>query len=237
VSTQNQPTISSELASSYLRETPWDERAIGIKTFEILDASEDALAAVIATAIPGHYSIKIDPLLSKQTLHQHGFYYCDTLIEPYCSATALIRYKQEGFSLTQTATLSELTAICDGAFSYDRFHRDFNIDSQSADLRYNLWLEDLYRDQNVFDLRYLDELVGFWGFLGNRILLHAIADAHRGKGLAKYFWSLACEKLFQRGATEVSSSISISNVAVLNVYSSLGFKFRNPCEIYHRLIE
>jgi ribosomal protein S18 acetylase RimI-like enzyme len=62
-----------------------------------------------------------------------------------------------------------------------------------------------------------------------------MADSFRGKGLAKYLWSTGCRELFKRGHKELSSSISAANLAVLNLYSSLGFRFRNAVDVYHRL--
>lgn len=84
---------------------------------------------------------------------------------------------------------------------------------------------------------YKQELVGLWGFSENKILLHALKSNYRGKGMAKYFWSLACQEMFKLNDQEISSSISASNLAVLNLYSSLGFKFKNPQNIYHLFIK
>ena len=38
------------------------------------------------------------------------------------------------------------------------------------------------------------------------------------------------------GHEEVKSSISAANIAVLNLYASLGFSFSKPQDIYHRLV-
>ena len=54
--------------------------------------------------------------------------------------------------------------------------------------------------------------------------------------MAKYFWSKACQAMFKLGYKEIISSISTSNVAVLNLYTSLGFKFKNVQDVYHLLI-
>ena len=236
ISNQNLTIASRSVTDAYLKETPWDERALGIKTFEVTDASEETLSWVVKNGQPGHYSVKVDPLVSKRSLHQYGFYYCDTLIEPFAKTGSVITYQKEGISLSQGSALGKLRDICNGAFVHGRFHRDFNIDNRLADLRYSLWLEDLYNSNAVFDLKYFGEVIGFWGFSRNQILLHAIAEKYRGKGLSKYFWSLACQELFQRGAKEITSSISVSNAPALNLYSSLGFRFRNQREIYHLLI-
>lgn len=220
-----------------LKQTPWDQRAFGIETFEILDPSDEVLRAIVQANQPGHYTAKVDPLASKQALHNCGFYYCDTLIEPFCTQGSLVKFRKAGISLTHAVSLSGLRAICNGAFMHGRFHRDFNIDSSLADLRYSLWLEDLYDANAIFGLKYHGDLAGFWAFSHNRIVLHALSERYRGLGLSKYFWSLACQELFNQNCPEISSSISVSNAPAINLYISLGFKFRNQLDIYHLLIE
>jgi len=54
--------------------------------------------------------------------------------------------------------------------------------------------------------------------------------------LAKYWWHATCCELFGAGHLEVTSSISAINMAVLNLYASLNFSFRNPLDVYHRLV-
>jgi hypothetical protein len=53
--------------------------------------------------------------------------------------------------------------------------------------------------------------------------------------MAKFLWTPVCQALFDAGASEIVSSISAANLAVVNLYSSLGFRFRNAVDIYHRL--
>jgi ribosomal protein S18 acetylase RimI-like enzyme len=66
------------------------------------------------------------------------------------------------------------------------------------------------------------------------MVLHAVAREFRGRGLAKYLWSAACHHFFDVFGFEVlESSISAANLPVLNLYTSLGFRFRNCCDVYH----
>jgi len=58
----------------------------------------------------------------------------------------------------------------------------------------------------------------------------------RGQGLAKYWWYAVIADLFAAGNETVTSSISASNVAVVNLYASLGFSFQHPQDIYHRIV-
>jgi len=212
-------------------ETPWDSRVFGIPTFEITSLSKEVLKEI--KEIPGHYTIKVDPLSSKKPLHDHGFYFCDTLLEPYCLREKFVAYEDSAVRISRSAKLEDLIAIAHGAFAHGRFHRDFNVDRNLADLRYDRWLQDLYDSGNVLGLLYNDKPAGFWGVSGNKMVLHALSKPHRGTGLAKYLWTPVCEELFNEGHQEIVSSISATNVAMLNTHTSLGFKFRKPLDIYH----
>jgi RimJ/RimL family protein N-acetyltransferase len=226
--------------SKYIYLTPWDSRALGIDTYEIIYESTEqlkqSLHQIQQENKAGHYTVKIDPLASKRILHEFGFYYCDTMVEPYCTVEFFIPHVKEGIELSQKVDFQTLLNICHGAFIHDRFHKDFNIERHLADIRYDLWLKDLWEAKQVFGLMYFDEVVGFWGFSKNKIVLHAMSERYRGKGLSKYFWSCACQALFEKKYTELVSSISISNLAVLNLYASLGFRFRRPVDVYHCLL-
>lgn len=222
----NQPTLIS---------TPWDAAAFGVPTYELADASAASLH--LATQTPGHHTVRVDPLASKQLLHEHGFYYCDTLIEPHCTAGRLKICAHSEAAISKNVAWQELHPICHGAFSHGRFHRDFNLDRACANLRYDNWLKQLHERQNVYGLFWRNELAGFIAYSGNKLVLHAVAEPFRGKGLAKYWWGAACAGLFGAGCEEVASSISASNVAALNLYASLGFGFRQPVDIYHLLVK
>lgn len=218
------------IISKQIVDTPWDARAFGSNTFEILEPSEKVLQLIFSQ--PGHYTVKVDPFQSKELLHKYGFYYCDTLVEPYCTNNNFIEFKKEEINISYSVSLDDLLAVCHGAFQ-GRFHRDFNVDKNLADIRYDLWLKDLYISQSVFGLMYKNEVAGFWGISKNKIVLHALSEKYRGKGIAKYFWSLGCQELFNRGYKEIESSISVSNIFAINLYCSLGFKFKKPVDIYH----
>lgn len=217
--------------------TSWDANTFSIDTYKIIYESDKQLRATVEQLKRekkrGHYTIKIDPLASKKALHELKFYYCDTLIEPYCTLDTFIPWTHEGISISLDTEFSSFTNIVQNSFSHGRFHRDFMLDRNLANTRYARWLEGLCESEQVFGLIYFDEVAGFFGFSSNSILLHALSERFRGKGLAKYFWSYACQALFEQGYPELKSSISAANMAVLNLYASLGFKFRKPTDVYH----
>ncbi len=217
-----------------IKPTPWDTAAFGLPTWELLEYSEAALQQAVHTT--GHHTIKVDPLADKRLLHEYGFYYCDTLIEPRCIAARLRAAMHPDATVSRTVDADRMFAIGHGAFDYGRFHRDFNLPRGAADLRYDNWLKQLFEAQQVYGLYWQKVQAGFICYSGNNLVLHAVSEKYRGKGLSKYWLSTVCEILLANGYGEVISSVSAANPAVLNLYAALGFSFNNPRNIYHRLV-
>lgn len=202
--------------------------------WELLEYSERGLEAV--TTKEGHFTIKVDPLADKQLLHKYGFYYCDTLIVPRCTIDRFKSVQHPKTSISKQFDSQKVLSICDGAFSFGRFHRDFHLPKASADRRYNNWLKQLIDKQQVFGLYWQDMLAGFVGCDKNCLVLHAVKDEYRGEGLAKYWWSEVCRELFVSGFSDIVSSVSSANLAAINLYASLGFTFSESMDVYHRLV-
>lgn len=217
-----------------IKPTPWDAVAFGMPTWELTEYSEKALQQAAQTV--GHYTLKVEPLADKRLLNEYGFYYCDTLIEPHCSEIQLRAVQHPEATITNDVDVEQALAICHGAFAHGRFHRDFNLPKAAADVRYDNWLKQLLDEQQVYGLYWQNDLAGFIGYSGNNLVLHALAKKYRGKSLSKYWWSTVCSELLASGHDKVESSISATNLAVFKLYASLGFSFKNPRDIYHRLV-
>lgn len=221
------------LNPKHFKASPWDESVFNMPCYEITEPNAQALRT--SSNHSGHYTVKMDPLENKTLLHQFGFYYTDTLIEPYCKQDHFISHLHPDVSITTDCALSELLPMCDNSFLHGRFHRDFNLPKTQADQRYKQWLGQLHAKQQVFALYYSGQLAGFIAYEKGNLLLHVVDTRFRGQGLAKYMWSAAIEKLFKQGEQEIRSSISAANLAVLNLYASLGFRFDRAQDIYHKL--
>jgi ribosomal protein S18 acetylase RimI-like enzyme len=216
-----------------IRRVEWDSVAFGRDCYEITVLEEEALR--IASTHPGHYSIKVGPLISKSLLHRYGFYYCDTLLEPHCARGQFNGYRDPRASCSRNAALDDLLAICHGAFEHGRFHRDFNLPRAQADLRYDNWLRQVHAAGKAYGLYFDGQLAGFMAVDGGRLVLHAMAPQSRGRGLAKFLWTAVCDELYAAGQTEISSSISAANIAAANLYLTLGFRLQHPVDVYHRM--
>lgn len=219
--------------SALIKATPWDTAAFGIPTWELAEYSEAALRQAGQTT--GHHTIRVDPLADKRLLHDYHFYYCDTLLEPRCDAVRLRQVQHSDATISKDIDAERALAISHGAFAHGRFHRDFNLPRIAADLRYDNWLKQLLEARQVYGLYWQGKLAGFIGYSADSLVLHAVAEQYRGKGLSKYWWSAVCRELLA-GHDEVHSSISATNLAVLNLYASMGFSFNEPKDLYHRLV-
>lgn len=212
--------------------TPWDAKPFGIDTYELTDDAKETLEET--AGVPGHFTVKVDPLSSKNHLHDYGFYYCDTLLEPYCKRKQFQPFEDENISLSEGIEKKSLLEISDGAYHHGRFHRDFNLKKEKADTRYDRWLAQLYDENRVWGLLYGDEVAGFFAFHDDHVLLQALKDEYQGRGLSKYFWTTACQSLFSKGYDELSTSISACNLVMLNLVSALGFRFKGAVDVYHK---
>jgi ribosomal protein S18 acetylase RimI-like enzyme len=220
-------------AAGPIERVPWDSTALGCDAYELSAATPEVLKQARA---PGHYTIRVDPLADKRAIHEHGFYYCDTLIEPYCAAGNFKPQPHPAAGASRATALETLMAICRGGFQHDRFHRDFNVERARADQRYVNWLRTLHAAGKVYGLTWQDEVAGFIACEGGKLVLHALDAKHRTRGFARHLWSAVCADLVRQGVSELSSSISATNLAALNLYVALGFRFRNPVDLYHRVI-
>ncbi|WP_407639160.1 GNAT family N-acetyltransferase [Alteribacillus iranensis] len=183
----------------------------------------------------GHFSIKVDPLASKELLHEYGFYYTDTLLTPVCTRDQFVPYDHDKIDVISEVEKGEVIAISEGIYEHGRFHRDFMLERRLADQRYDNWLGQLYDEGTVWGFVYDEELAGFFAYSGNQVLLQAFKEEYQGKGLAKYFWSRSVRTLFDEGHKEVATSISAANLAMVNLTASLGFKFKKAVDVYHKL--
>jgi len=214
-----------------IRRIEWDSAAFGRDCYEITEYAEAALRT--AAQQSGHYAIKVDPLQPKALLQECGFYYCDTLLEPFCPRARFVAHRDQRSVFSRDSALEDLLAISHGAFAHGRFHRDPNLPRAQADLRYDNWLRQRHAAGHAYGLLYEGQLAGFIAVDGNRLVLHAMAEKFRGRGLAKYLWTAVCENLY-RDHAELSSSISAANIAAANLYLTLGFRLRHPVDVYHR---
>ena len=214
-------------------EAPWDARVLGVPAFELTALSQEAVQWLQRTA--GFFTLKLPSASPKGEPERYGFYYCDTLLCPSCVCERFVPHDDGRCSLTGDFDLDAVLAMVPGAFTHDRFHKDARIPPALGDDRYVRWLRDLQAQGRLRAFLWeRRELAGFWGYTAEGVVvLHALASGFRGRGLAKHFWTAGCRMLFDQGFRTLASSVSASNLAVMNLYSSLGFSMKDAVDVYH----
>ena len=215
-----------------LFETPWDKRIFGFDTYELGEASEAALRATGDRR--GHFTVRVDPLEDKALLGKFGFYYVDTLVQPFAAPERILFHDDPAASVRLSEDSARLRDVANGAFTFARFYKDRAIPRDLANRRYQAWLEELFSKGCVLDLLYGGETAGFLAFEKGKIILHTLDERHRGRGLGKVLWSAALRRMILDHPSEIVSSVSITNLAVMNLYVSLNFRFRNAKDVYHK---
>ena len=99
-----------------IKSTPWDEVIFGMPTWELLEYYETSLQQ--AMHAKGHQTIRVDPLADKQLLHQHGFYYCDTLIVPSCKAERLRAVHHPDATISKSFNAGYMLEVFHGIFMH-----------------------------------------------------------------------------------------------------------------------
>lgn len=211
-------------------ETPWDARALGIPTFELTAVGADTPALMAGAS--GHFTAKIPPREDASPLRRAGFYYCDTLLEPWGGPADLRPAEDPQASFVRDMDWADLDRIGHGAF-FGRYHRDPAISRERADARYDQWLRELHEKGAVYGLLHGGRPAGFIAAEEGMFVLHAMAPEFRGRGLARALWTLVIRDQFAQGWNMIHSSVSAGNLPIVNLYASLGFRFRNPLDVYH----
>nr|WP_085505570.1 GNAT family N-acetyltransferase [Thalassobacillus devorans] len=218
--------------TNYLREAPWDRRNFGMDTYEVTSPEEEALKETDET--PGHFTLKVDPMVNKKPILEHGFFYADTLITPVCKKDQLVTFTENQFGITRDGSFDTIVSFSEGAFKMGRYHRDFHVKTETAEQRYINWLRDLYEADQVMFLTYEGEIAAYYAYQDNSILLIGMDEKLRGKGLAKPLVSKACEVLFSYGHEDLKTSVSAINFPSMQMFYSLGFKMKQAVDVYHK---
>ncbi len=189
-------------------------------------------------------------------LEKQGFYLIESTISPYMNLnkneilvkfndnknTSLpIRYKEKKITfhiLTNDEKIFakiELKKIAEESFSYDRFHLDYNCTSTIADQRFSMWVDDLIADNDVtFDvLHHNGDIISFIARKNNYLILGGFKQKYLLAGLGEYFILNSCSILKQQNYPTVETLISVNNLLIVNLYASVGFKFKDTRYSFH----
>ncbi len=174
-----------------------------------------------------------------QILTKEGFYIVETMVEPRRELKSFRvnrRFERLHLRPAQIEDKPRLLKIAHHAFLVDRYHLDPNLPNDRASHRYQYWLDNGIRSGNsvfVYEDSINKKLLGFCYIkeVSNEIVdlsLAAIDPAVQKMGFGVMMYTACLEECQKRGYTQVLTHISLSNVAVLNIYVYLKFSFHDP---------
>ena len=247
----NSSALNLEL--NYLK---WDSIVTGHKVFEInkikiRDIQQAQLelknvikdlssndTVLISCRIPHQF------LAESMLLETAGFKFIEVVLHPFMDRLSEKEFVVDETILIQEAKeteLENLSKIAQISFTSDRFSADHRIPDKFSGIRYKNWLLSCKNNskQKVYLLSQNMNTVGFFIVEEDHDLkntywqLTAISPDHQGKGLGQRCWEAMLSYYKSLNFNEVCTSISARNSPVLNLYSKLNFRFKNPEMTFH----
>lgn len=236
------------LSLAYFR-VPWDSDIFGfpvaqISRISVADPAQALLDMPPFRAWMEQEQIRLascrlahNRLRESMLLEQIGFRFVEMVLHPHLSDLQTFSCAPQGLDVIRAdaSDLPAIEAIAAQAFGYERFHADPRLDRELADRRYLVWVRNSHGHarQNLYKICDGSDLVAFF-ITENQPdgesywHLTAIAPAFQGRGYGKRVWREMLHFHQREGMTSVGTTIAGGNTPVLNLYASLGFRFKPP---------
>jgi RimJ/RimL family protein N-acetyltransferase len=238
---------------------PWDTGAYGFPVAEIKSLVVDR--SVSRPDLPSSWHewlaandvhmvscrLQSDRLRDSFLLEANNFQFIETVLHPFTSLPrsdlATGGDGDLGRIDVHDAAADEVPLLVDIArtsFGFERFHSDPRLTNDAADARYANWVAATPENpsQRLLSITRRGEVIGV--FIVENVAdggvywhLTAIGEEHQGHGTGLATWRTMLEFHERSGATSVSTTITATNVAVLNLYAKLAFRFRPPEMTFH----
>jgi RimJ/RimL family protein N-acetyltransferase len=175
-------------------------------------------------------------------LEQRGFRFIEVIYRPQLIAVREAAFPKDDLEISPATDrdLPTIEEIAGSAFKTDRFHLDPRISDDFADRRYRRWVRTTLQhpSQRLLKVSEAGNIVAFFiveRFPDGRCYWHltAIAPAVQRKGLGKRVWRAMIMHHRHEVVDRIETTISAHNVAVLNLYAGLGFRFQPPAMTFH----
>lgn len=236
------------------RQVPWDAAVFGypvaqIHTLVLTDPMAamsayqrfqrwlDAAGVRIVSCRLAH-----ERLPESMFLEANGFRFIEMVLHPLFTELRVLDLPADDLAIAPAAEtdIPALQAIALDAFQHERFHVDPRLAATLGDLRYARWvgnswnhpqqvllkITDGERLVGMFIVEYSDSGDVYWH-------LTAIAPRFQGQGYGLRVWRAMLRRHQTDGHERVTTTISVRNVAVLNLYAKLGFRFAPPEMTFH----
>lgn len=186
-----------------------------------------------------------DKLRESAWLESRGFRFIEMVYRPRLDRLPSASSPDSGLLITQAQArdLPALEEIAGQAFTTGRFHLDPFLERGLSGKRYRSWVRTSLAnpEHQVLKATLDGALVGFFvveeADAAAYWHLTAMAPAFQGRGLGESLWRAMVARHRETGIRVVETSISAHNVAVINLYAKLGFRFGEAQMTFHRTFE
>lgn len=236
----------------------WDEDAFGypvaqIQDLEVIDSQGamrdyaefqvwlDSEQVRIVSSRLSH-----DRLRESMFLESNGFRFIEMVLHPVLENLQSLSIPQDDLlvALAQQPDLPLLEDIAEHAFHHERYHVDPRLNPRIGDLRYRRWVGNslghpLQRLLKITDGERLVALFLVEARADRSAYWHltAVSPTWHGTGYGQRVWRTMLRYHQAQGCQSLMTTISARNVAVLNLYAKLGFRFRPPEMTFHWIRE
>lgn len=185
-----------------------------------------------------------DSIQESMVLEGVGFKFIEMVLHPFLNTLPVKEFYSDNRIVVKRAQndeLADLAKIAEFAFLNDRFNVDYRIPRKSSGIRYKNWVLSCadHPKQKAFKFSKDNNIIGFFiieeDIDARKAYWHltAISPKYQGKGLGRKCWEAMLSYCKSHNFNEVSTTISARNTPVLNLYSKLNFRFRNPEMTFH----
>ena len=237
------------------RNTPWDERAFGVKTIEIMNAelnSNNDILKKLENTIKGPALIYFRADSNQQNIKKHminnGYYIAETSLHLYNYKIKSMDFNKpfkcnlELVDFLTDSDIQQIKNISESAFQYSRFYEDPFIDTNKSKLRYVNWISDLVnQEKDILIYKNQDgDIISFmfYEFINSEKVDLILGGSKNGYGyMTPSFWASIMNNLQDKGVKKIDVLISASNIVIFNIYLKLGFLIKNTMFDYHKKID
>lgn len=183
-----------------------------------------------------------DRLQESMFLESKGFRFIEMVLHPKIEKLQSVDIAQDNLIITPAleSDLPVMQSIAERAFGHERYHIDPRLDPRLGDLRYGQWVKNSLNHSQQRLLKVIDSkhivalfIVELREHKSVCWHLTAISPQWQGRGYGQRVWQAMLRHHQVEGQDCVMTTISARNVAVLNLYAKLNFRFLPPEMTFH----
>lgn len=188
-----------------------------------------------------YYEVKPSDIVTKILLKYLGFYYCNTTCKAFNKNIDLMETNENELVVHESdqKTKDQIKQIMTNKFGWGRIYEDIHLHDKAVN-RMQMVIDKLICDPNVIFItaKDFDKLIAYYIYVSKGKYIDAKFAGvnpnektnYTGKDCFRAFHKYIHEK---ESMNYVKTSISLSNLGILNLYSNLGYTFHSVVEDFH----